>query len=1618
MSNDKTRGTGRARRTVLAGITTLAVIVPASITGLGANAAPPTTDPFGPSVLEPVDPQVWQDMALMTWNDYKPLPAAYDWAHKTQGSQRQFKGAIVLVDFKNQPFVVTLPNDPSKPLTHPSGLAAPVARADVPQFYKDMLNTPTAFNRGHTINEYWMEQTGGRISVDLEAFGPYELPGNIEQYGLNDSFNRESPDSHGVNSSNRDFCPITNLAPGDPLGTNACNKNISTDSRALWLADLRAKGYPGADTASNPQNLFNSVFYVTAGQDESSVWEEFGQMIFTGPDAVSDEYGPPRDATGSALNVYGDEMENWAKTRYIPWTSWAAAINQWPGASGNSSTQGESSGMATFAHEFTHILGIGDNYGNPYGVEAPDSGPLRDTSGPYDVLSRGCFNGPGGTHQRYAIPSFSGASQPAGVTLRDRLYLNTISADNYVRLPQEDIDQAGSIATTVTSRAVMREGDITGINLVLDKPAGATYADDSTGTCRRTSTQYGGAAGGVPHLWDCDGGGYDNYTVEVVDRIGTDSFQPDHGVYLNKTKNAGGAPYIWTIDANPQDLGWVDYVRPNGDIVPVTRGDQRQLNDALFHAGTGSDSEYEYEDTYNGLHFYFTNAHRDAEGMLQYDVAIRSLRNPGPQVRGVEVGTPIISGTTDNAIVQLLVPVTNTGVPVPDATANSDIYRLSAGVSGAQGWELTLPEEIAVIPAGETQEVTVWAHKTDPAAADLANVRVTIGVKSENDPSAKATKPTILPTGPRPVTLPKFDADTGVALDVYTDHSKWILEQFWLEVPGIDTDGDGWNDLIHMDVTRQGETATEGLKVPVILAASPYYAGTTNVQNHTMYTEVGEEPPYGDAPYTLGGTNTRTIKTSGSGASAFRYAIANTNIADYVPKGFAVAHAENLGAGWSEGCPTAGDINEQKAVKAAVEWFVGKGTAYTDETRTHRIDPASWSTGKIAMLGTSYVGALPIMAAVQQAEGLVAISPDSSPGSWYEYYRANGSYKAPGGYPGEDTDLHAKFNYSSMKFSHLADPTVCQPVFEQLEQSQDRASSNYSGFWEPRNYAKTIKDWKVAVLLEGGFRDWNVMFKHQSLILEQLKLHNKNWQAWFHQRGHGNSHPTAQIRNAFFTHYLYGGAPSGGEQKVWLFNSNTLEQASYNWNNVQPEEFPTWPVPGAEDVSLNLAAVSGREAGTLSLLPNTDDSTTQSFTDDASAYGNSVPTTSSATARPGLPSDQVYTVAADDTPVTGHRLIYISDPVTQDVRLSGTPKVSLNIALLNKVRANLSVILVSYPAARTGINTTPQIISRGWMDPENRNSIWTTDPVTMGTYYQLSWDMEPKDYTITAGSRLAFVVLSTDPAFTVRPAIGTQLAVRPALSSITLPLVGGADLFAANLNGSVTAVSVETPSELVVAGQPVALPVTAVGETGSYGDVSDAVTYTSSVPSDVFSGGQLTATEAGPRTVTATYGGLAATVSVTVAPAGIDQSEGLELFYGDPTLDGLPVLALNAGSVLEIAGAAGFDQYGNPIDVSDSLAVGSDVDSDVVAGTSVTFAEPGVHTLTVQAGGLTRYLLVVVAPDPDATPEPQPTVTVTASPSASASPSVSATPSETASPVPSETGTPGPGGTVGPVVRP
>jgi hypothetical protein len=246
---------------------------------------------------------------------------------------------------------------------------------------------------------------------------------------------------------------------------------------------------------------------------------------------------------------------------------------------------------------------------------------------------------------------------------------------------------------------------------------------------------------------------YNFYTLEVVQRIGYDSFCPDNGVLLAKNKdgqgNNGGpngfSSFVWVIDAHPEDINMVDYVQPGtGKKIMRTIADYRQLNDACFHAGLNSGSQYEWEDTPNRLHFYVIDIQKNAQGVMSYTLGVRSLDGAGPQKRDVSVSAPgnqKINGASANVNFK----VTNSGAAAEadasshpqDASAylNNDIYRVTATVEG-QGWTAQLQNALAAVKFGDSASLPVFISRSSGAAS---SAKVTLKAQSESDPSKTAT---------------------------------------------------------------------------------------------------------------------------------------------------------------------------------------------------------------------------------------------------------------------------------------------------------------------------------------------------------------------------------------------------------------------------------------------------------------------------------------------------------------------------------------------------------------------------------------------------------------------------------------------------------------------------------------------------------------------------------------------------------------------------------------------------------------------------------------------------------------------------------------------------------------
>ena len=216
----------------------------------------------------------------------------------------------------------------------------------------------------------------------------------------------------------------------------------------------------------------------------------------------------------------------------------------------------------------------------------------------------------------------------------------------------------------------------------------------------------------------------------------------------------------------------------------------------------------------------------------------------------------------------------------------------------------------------------------------------------------------------------------GQAQPVFsTVPATWIRQELWVETT-IDSDFDGVLDRIHIDVTRVQETDTIGLNVPVVMEVSPYYGGNVDVVNWAVDHELGQPPA------------TRPVT-----APDFFDTSPIISRTHKSRRGCRAVSPSCTPRARAPGSPRAARppaTRSRPGPKAVVDWLNGRAKAYTAQVGEHEV-AATWTTGKVGMIGTSYNGTLPIGVATTGVEGLEAIVPISAISSWYDYYRANGT---------------------------------------------------------------------------------------------------------------------------------------------------------------------------------------------------------------------------------------------------------------------------------------------------------------------------------------------------------------------------------------------------------------------------------------------------------------------------------------------------------------------------------------------------------------------------------------------------------------------------------------------------
>jgi X-Pro dipeptidyl-peptidase len=585
---------------------------------------------------------------------------------------------------------------------------------------------------------------------------------------------------------------------------------------------------------------------------------------------------------------------------------------------------------------------------------------------------------------------------------------------------------------------------------------------------------------------------------------------------------------------------------------------------------------------------------------------------------------------------------------------------------------------------------------------------------------------------------PIFTDGQAQIVPAFSNREEWIRERLWVET-SFDSDRNGKKDRVHVDVIRQKQTASEWLKVPVVYESSPYFAGTGggrqilwNVQH-----ELGAEPP------------PRTTKPN-IPFNPNRTSISDSLVSTWLPRGFAVVHSEAPGTGLSTGSPTVGGDPERLAPKAVIDWLNGRAKGFSTVDGTTEMK-ATWCTGKVGMIGTSYNGTIPVAAATTGVAGLEAIIPVAPNTSYYHYYRSNGLVRHPGGWLGEDID-------SLYDFINSGDPAGranSDRIYRDGEfvRGRDRITGDYNAFWASRDLLKHARNIKCAVLMAHAFNDWNVVPEHSVRISEAVRGRVPLVQ-YFHQGGHGGN-PPLELMNKWFTRFLYGienGVDKGPKAYIVRESAPGAPRRSAG----EPVEYADYPHPEARPATL-FPTKGGAAVGGLSASASPA-SVTEELTDDVQFNAASL-------------------AKAEQSP---NRLLYATPELKSPVHLSGTARITIRLAS-SAPAANLSVYLVQLPWAEGPIGTA-NLITRGWADPQNAkaltkggnyDSMAKGEPLKPGEFVTLTFDLQPDDQIIPAGKRIALMILSSDRDFTIWPKAGTKLTVDLAATKLTLPVVGG-----------------------------------------------------------------------------------------------------------------------------------------------------------------------------------------------------------------------------------------------------
>jgi X-Pro dipeptidyl-peptidase len=501
----------------------------------------------------------------------------------------------------------------------------------------------------------------------------------------------------------------------------------------------------------------------------------------------------------------------------------------------------------------------------------------------------------------------------------------------------------------------------------------------------------------------------------------------------------------------------------------------------------------------------------------------------------------------------------------------------------------------------------------------------------------------------------------------------------------------------------------------------------------------------------------------------------------FVPRGYAVILAESNGTGNSDGCPLHGGPGDIAGMKSVIDWLNGRTTGVD---KNGAALTAGWHNGKSAMIGKSYDGTLTNGVAATGVAGLETVIPISAISDWYAYSNMSGIRVFGSDYPATLSNLVTNSDRR----------TTCLASRNAMSADDQDETGDRNPFWEARGYLPGAANVKAAVFATHGLQDDNVTTSEFQPWWDALAANNVPRKLWLLREGHVDPFDSRRdvwvdTLHRWLDHWLLD-ADNGimDEPRV------DVEDDKDVWNT-----YADWPLPGTQGTDVYLRGTSATTAGTFGLVAGGGDTDSVTFTD---AFQSET------------------TMLSTPTGSQTSRRVFLSPPLTHDVRISGTPRVELQGAL-DRAQSNLGALVADYGPAthitrnsdgirtmstaeaprtcwgqgstRTDTsgnlidhnecylqvdkptqNVTAWRVTRGVLDSSNRNSLTTPVPVTPGLATGFAWPLRPVDHVFPAGHQIAVVLVGGYSGLGTGTR-GAGITVDTRVSKVSLPIVGGFD---------------------------------------------------------------------------------------------------------------------------------------------------------------------------------------------------------------------------------------------------